>query len=104
MNILIVTTRIPYPPYRGDKLKIFNLAGQLAKNNAVTIITFLRNKRQLKEIEELRKYNFEIYYKRISLIESCINVFKAIFNRMPFQVAWFKSSGMAEKVNQLIDS
>lgn len=104
MNILIITPRIPYPPYRGDKLKIYNIGKQLLKNNDVTIITFLRNKKQLEEIEELRALNFNVLYIKITFLESCINVVKALFSKLPFQVAWYSSSGMKKKVAELLNS
>lgn len=104
MNILIITPRIPYPPYRGDKLKIFNIGKQLQKNNAVTVITILRNKKQLHEVEELKKLNFNILYVKISFLESILNVIISFFSRIPFQVAWYKSKKMKIKVNQLINS
>ena len=104
MKILIITPRIPYPPYRGDKLKIFNIGKQLQKNNAVTILTFLRNKKQLNEVEELRKHNFDILYIKISFLESILNVLISLFGRIPFQVAWYKSKKMKLKVSQLINS
>ena len=102
MNVLIITTRIPYPPYRGDKLKIFNIAKQLAKRNTVTIITFLRSRNQIKEIEELKKYNFKVIYIKISILESCINIIRAIFSSIPFQVAWYRSEEMHKKIKELI--
>lgn len=104
MNILIITPRIPYPPYRGDKLKIFNLGKQLLKNNSVTIATFLRSKKQLKEIEELKKLKFNVFAIRISLLESCLNVIKAFFTKIPFQVAWYKSKRMENQLNKLLES
>ena len=104
MNILIITPRIPYPPYRGDKLKIFNIGKQLLKNNSVTIITFWRNEKQLIDIEELKKLNINVQSVKISLFESCLNVLKAIFTSLPFQVAWYKSKGMEKKVKELVNS
>jgi len=104
LNILIITPRIPYPPYRGDKLKIFNIGEQLLKNNSVTIVTFLRNSNQLKAIEELKKHNFNVLTVKISLFESCLNILKAIFASLPFQVAWYKSKGMKKKINELVSS
>ncbi len=104
MNILIITPRIPYPPYRGDKLKVFNIGRELLKNNSVTILTFLRNRRQLKEIEELKKHNLNVLFVKISLIESCLNIFKSVFTQLPFQVAWYKSKNMEKNVNGLINS
>lgn len=104
LNILIITPRIPYPPYRGDKLKVFNIGRELLKNNSVTILTFLRNKRQLKEIEELKKHNLNVLFIKISVIESCLNIIKSVFTQLPFQVSWYKSKGMKHKVNDLINS
>lgn len=104
MNILVITTRIPYPPYRGDKLRMFNIATQLSKNNSVTIVTLLRNRKQLEEIEELKKLNFKVHYIKISLFESLINVLKAIFTSSPFQVAFYKSEKMKNKVYELSSS
>jgi sugar transferase (PEP-CTERM/EpsH1 system associated) len=104
LNILIITPRIPYPPYRGDKLKVFNIGKELIKNNSVTILTFLRNRQQLEDIEELKKQKLNVIFVKISLFESCLNVLKSIFTHLPFQVAWYKSNGMKKKVNDLIDS
>ncbi len=104
MNILIITPRVPYPPFRGDKLKIFNIGGELLKNNSVTILTFLRNRSQLADIEELKKYNFNILFVKMSLFESCLNAVRSIFTKRPFQVAWYQSRGMQNKVNDLINS
>jgi polysaccharide biosynthesis protein PslH len=104
LKILIITPRIPFPPYRGDKLKIFNVVKQLQKNNVVSVITFLRKKKQLDEIEELKKLNFNILYIKISFLESILNVIISFFNRVPLQVAWYKSKKMKQKVSQLINS
>jgi polysaccharide biosynthesis protein PslH len=102
LNILIVTPRIPYPPYRGDKLKIFNLGKQLLKNNSVTIVTFLRNEKQKKEIEGLRKFGFNVISVKISFLESVLNVLKTAFTKLPLQVAWYKSRKMTEQINNLM--
>jgi glycosyltransferase involved in cell wall biosynthesis len=83
---------------------MFNVATQLSKNNSVTIVTLLRNKKQLEEIEELKKLNFKVHYIKISLLESLLNIFKAIFTTSPFQVAFYKSERMKNKVYELSNS
>ena len=100
MNILIITPRIPFPPYRGDKLKIFNIVKILNKNNKVTILTFLRNRKQLNEINELKKLGFNIVTVQLSIVESIIWVLTAVFSNIPFQVAWYNSSQMEKKVEE----
>ncbi len=102
MNILIITPRIPYPPFRGDTLKIYNLSKHLAKNNSVKIITFLRNENQLKNIEKVEKLGIQIETVQISFIQSLANIVYALFSKIPFQVAWFKSNKMKRKINDEI--
>lgn len=102
MNILIITTRIPYPPYRGDKLKVFNIAKQLSKKNSVKILTFNRNNRELKDVFDLQQLGFNVESIKLSYFESLINILKAFCSRLPFQVAWFTSSRMHNKILDLL--
>lgn len=60
LKILIITPRIPYPPFRGDKLKIFNIYKMLARNNQVKILTFIGKSSESGDVEELRKIGVEI--------------------------------------------
>lgn len=100
MNILIITPRIPYPPFRGDKLKIYNIAKNLSENNSVTILTFLRNRKQLKDLTNFDKHGIKIKTIKLPLFESIINTFLAIFGTLPFQAAWYKSAKMKKRVDE----
>ena len=101
MKILIITPRIPYPPYRGDKLKIFNISKILSQNNEITILTFKRNSSQNPEISELKKLGFNIITVNLSAIESLFRAFLAVFTDTPFQVAWYKSASMKKMVEKI---
>lgn len=103
MNILIITPRIPYPPFRGDKLKIFNISKNLSRNNSVTILTFYRNDRQMADIPKLEKNGIKVELVRLSVFESLFQFFLAFLNLLPFQVAWYKSSKMKKKVGEMIN-
>lgn len=101
MKILIITPRIPYPPYRGDKLKIFNLSKILAKNNEVHIITFYRKNSDKKFIEPLDDLGIKVHLVKHTLLKSFVNAFLAIFKQIPFQVAWYNSQKMQIELNKL---
>lgn len=101
MKILIITPRIPYPPFRGDKLKIYNLAKNLSVNNSVKILTFLRSSRQLKDLKSFKKYGIEIEAVKLSVFESFFKVFISLFTEFPFQAAWFQSSRMKKKIEKI---
>jgi len=102
LNILIITPRIPYPPYRGDKLKIFNISKILSRDNEVKIITFYQRKKDKADIEELEKLGIKVILIRLTLLESIFHSIVAIFSFIPFQVAWYTSSKMRYKIDSLV--
>lgn len=102
MKILIITPRIPYPPYRGDKLKIYNISKVLVKNNDVHLFTFYRNQNDFKDIDALKKLGLKLTTVKLSIIDSIINLFRAFFKKIPFQVGWYYSRKAEQKINVLI--
>jgi glycosyltransferase involved in cell wall biosynthesis len=101
LNILIITPRIPYPPFRGDKLKIYNIAKNLSEKNTVTILTFLRSSTQFNDLKNFDKFGIKVETIKLSIFESIINIIIAVFSRLPFQAAWYKSARMKRKVAEL---
>ena len=55
VKVLFLANRIPFPPFRGDKLKIYNLARRLAVNHSLYLVTFVQDKEDLKYRKELEK-------------------------------------------------
>jgi sugar transferase (PEP-CTERM/EpsH1 system associated) len=104
MKLLFVANRVPYPPYRGDKLKIWNLAGRLSKQNELHLITIAQSKEELSYAKELKEVfdSVEIYY--LPKWVSFMNTFLAIFSKVPFQVAYFRSGGFRRKIQNLLAS
>ncbi|HRP92837.1 MAG TPA: glycosyltransferase [Ignavibacteriaceae bacterium] len=102
MKILIITPRIPYPPYRGDKLKIFNISRILSKTNDVHIVTFYRNESDKELVKPIEELGIKVSLVRLTLLESIFNALLAIFLTTPFQVAWYKSSRMKKSVEDLL--
>ena len=59
VKILFVANRMPYPPYRGDKLKIYNLARELSVNHELHLITIAENQEDLDSVSALQKPLFD---------------------------------------------
>lgn len=104
MKILFVTSRIPYPPYRGDKLKIFNMMKILSSSNQIKLLTIVRNRREEKLLGNLRDVKIDVECQRVSLFESMLSLVRSIISRKPFQVAWFESNAFAAKLNSVARS
>lgn len=91
VKILFVANRFPYPPFRGDKLKIWNLARRLSKNHELHLITFLEHEEDARHLPELQQHFSKITLVRLPKLQALIQCVLAIPGQMPFQVAYFKS-------------
>ncbi len=102
MRILFLTSRIPYPPHRGDKLKIWNLMKQLSRRHEIILLTFVANDRELQWVDTLREICSEIHTVRLPLWRSLFNCLLAMPKNIPFQVEYYRSRRMKELVREQI--
>jgi sugar transferase (PEP-CTERM/EpsH1 system associated) len=102
MKILFTANRFPYPPYRGDKLKIYHLAKRLAERHEVHLVTFLQDKNDLQYLPELQKIFKEVHLVPLPKWQSYANVLFSFLYKEPFQVRYFHSGKMEAKIAELI--
>jgi glycosyltransferase involved in cell wall biosynthesis len=102
LKLLFLANRIPYPPYRGDKLKIYNLAKRLAVKHELYLLTFT-------ESEEDKQYKavLETIFKEVHLVHlpkwrSALNCLAGIASDIPFQVLYFRSAEMEARLDALL--
>jgi sugar transferase (PEP-CTERM/EpsH1 system associated) len=104
LNILFIANRFPYPPYRGDKLKIFNLSKRLSKKHKLYLLTFIQEKKDYAFIDELKKYfsKVEVVYlpKYLSVLKCAFK----ILSPKPFQIIYFESGRFEKLVNTFIEN
>lgn len=94
MKVLILANRFPYPPFRGDKLKIYNLARRLSAHHELHLLTFAEEKSDFDQIEKLAPYFKSIEVLHLPKWRSYWSCLVAVFQRIPFQVAYFRSAKM----------
>ncbi|MBO6516398.1 MAG: glycosyltransferase [Bacteroidia bacterium] len=94
MKILFLANRIPYPPFRGDKLKIYNLGRRIEAQHHVYLIAFVEKKSELRYKPELDKIFKEVILVYQPKWKSWFNSALNFLGRMPFQLAYFKSKRM----------
>jgi sugar transferase (PEP-CTERM/EpsH1 system associated) len=104
MNILFVANRFPYPPYRGDKLKIYNIARRLSKRHRLFLITFIQDENDLKYVKELDKIFMKCIFVKLSKFRSGINCLLHLFSGKPVQVSYFMSHDLDRKLENFIEN
>lgn len=103
MNLLFLANRFPYPPFRGDKLKIYHLAKRLAaKGHRLHLLTFLEDEKDRQYIPKLQEVFEEIHLVKLPKMRSMARVARGIFSDVPFQVLYFRSPEMQFAVNDLL--
>lgn len=102
MNILIIANRFPYPPFRGDKLKIFNLATQLSQQHNLHLITFAELESDYNDIDKISHLFKTIEVIRLPKWKSFLNVALGLLGNKPLQVNYFKSKEFQIKLDILL--
>lgn len=104
MEILFLANRVPYPPFRGDKLKIYNLGRRLAGRHTIHLLAFAETKKDLTYKSELEQVfdsvTFVYQPKWKSYLNSAINFLRS----EPFQLAYFRSNEMRRTLAKFLQS
>ena len=93
---------MPYPPYRGDKLKIFNLAKRLKKRHELHLLTFAQSQEDLGYQQELEKIFTVVHFIYLPKWESALKCLTAIWDSKPLQVLYFRSGKLQEQLDSMI--
>ncbi len=101
MKILFLTSRFPYPPIRGDKLRVFNLIRELSKDHEIVLATFA-DPDDGRHYAELKKYVSRIEPVRFSKPRAYLNCLLHPFSQTPFQVYYYQSIEMRRAVAWLM--
>jgi sugar transferase (PEP-CTERM/EpsH1 system associated) len=102
LKILFLANRIPYPPYRGDKLKIFNLARRLQADHELYLVTFTQTPEEAEYRTELEKIFKEVHLIYLPKWKSAMNCLSAAWDETPLQVLYFRSAEMQVKLNEVL--
>jgi sugar transferase (PEP-CTERM/EpsH1 system associated) len=102
LKILFLANRVPYPPFRGDKLKIYNLAKRLCGQHELHLLTFAQTEDDFAYEEELRKVFTSIQLISLPKWRSMLNCIGGVSDDIPFQVHYFKSAAMTKALEALL--
>lgn len=103
MKILFLANRVPYPPYRGDKLKIYNLARRLKDRHELYLLTFAQTKEDLTYKTELEKIFTHVEFIYLPKWKSALHCLQGAWSSKPLQVLYFQSGEMQQALDKLLN-
>jgi len=102
MRVLLLTPSLPFPPYRGDKLKIFNLVSILSRRHDIVILTFTASRKDEQYISEVRRFCSDVLTVRLPMWQSILQCALNVLSARPFQVAYYSSGRMRRLLSQTL--
>jgi polysaccharide biosynthesis protein PslH len=103
VKLLVITSRVPWPLEKGDKLRIYHQLRELAKTHEIILVAINDQKLHLDADTELRKFCSQIHYLHFSKTTILKNLIGAIFNRLPFQVAYFWNPKAQMIIDEIVE-
>lgn len=102
MKLLFLTSRLPYPLDKGDKLRAYHFIKEISKFHEVVLFSLNDEETANSSVQELEKYCSLVVVHQLSKWTIYYNLFKNIFSRKPFQVAYFTNRIAKKKFEKLV--
>lgn len=102
MNILCLTSRLPYPPNRGDRLRAFHFIEHLAQEHDLTLVSFIADDAERQHVEPLRAYCQDVHVLRMSARRSQLAALANVWRRAPLQALYYRNPAMRRLVDERI--
>lgn len=99
MKILVLSSRLPFPPVGGDKVRIYSHLNRLALEHDVTLFSLTDKNDQNVDLKNLEnKINIKTFYKSF-LFRIIDSIYYLFFSKLPLQVGYFYS----KKIQKCVD-
>ncbi len=102
MKILVLASRFPYPLEKGDKLRLYHQLRQLAEQHEVVLLSLSDVVVGENDYAFLAQFCSKIYILPFNKKHVAWSFFKAIFKKMPFQIAYFYHSFLQKKIDKIL--
>ena len=102
MRLLFLTSRLPYPPNRGDRLRVFNFIRTLAGEHQIDLISFIADADERKNIDNLKPYCRKVQVVPLSAAQSALSTGLNTWRPQPLQVSYYRSADMQALVDRTL--
>lgn len=102
MKILFITPRLPYPPNRGDRVRVYNFAKALSRKHSLSLISLIQSRDEYKYRKNLQEIFDRVELTFLPSWKSGLNIAAHFFSALPFQVLYFTSRTMERKISKIV--
>jgi len=102
MRILCLTSRLPYPPNRGDRLRAFHFIEHLSQEHELSLASFIASESERDHLPALRSYCRDVRVLPMSPLRSALGVALNIWRTEPLQVLYYRLGAMQRMVDNMV--
>jgi len=103
MKILILTSRLPYPLEKGDKLRIYHQIRHLSKAHEVSLISISDQPVSGADKAYLLQYCKNVYVFPIKKPGIILSLATGLFSSLPFQVLYFYRRKIKKQIARIVE-
>ena len=103
MKMLFLTTRLPFPPVGGEKLRAFNFLKYLSRAWEITLLTFVESEAEKSALKDYSLDNLRVRSVTLPRYQSYLKCLGGFFSREPLETAYYASSEMTRMVKEELD-
>jgi len=100
MNILLVSSYLPYPLFSGGHIRLYNLIKELSSKHKITLVCEKRDNQGEAEIAELKKLCQKVIVIPRRKQWSVSNILKTGLSTSPFLITGHTLSGMKKEISR----
>lgn len=101
MRLLFLTSRLPYPPNRGDRLRAYHFIEHLSQEHDISLVSFIAREAERQNLKALRAFCKEVRVIPLSTARSSLSVAVNLWRREPLQLLYYRSREMRRLVSQM---
>ena len=104
MKLLFLTSRLPYPPDRGDRLRAYHFLRRLAADHEIHLVSFVASPREREYLPALAPFCQAIHILEMPPLRSALTVLLNLYRPAPLQTLYYRHSAMSRLINQVLSS
>ncbi|MCP4535642.1 MAG: TIGR03087 family PEP-CTERM/XrtA system glycosyltransferase [Chloroflexi bacterium] len=102
MRILFLTSRLPYPPNRGDRSRVFNFIKHLSCAHELSLASFIAHESEQDHVASLQPFCHDVRIVMTSPLRSVVGGLCNLWRPDPLQSLYYRSGAMHRLVDQLL--
>lgn len=102
MNILLISSYLPYPLFSGGHIRLYNLIKLLSKKHKITLVCEKRDYQKEKDVEEVKKFCEKVVTFDRKTQWSFGNIVKTGFSLSPFLIVGHNIPAMKVEIGELL--